>query len=81
MQMNKHSRIQPMATTVVYSPAVTDGETNSSGSPKLYEVSRILSDFANYENGERCAGIECLLTNGTVRRFRWDRLVNLNTAS
>ena len=61
----------------VYIPAVSDGFPNPSADRQLYDIARILGDFPNLANGERSAGIECLLTNGTIRRMRWDRLVNL----
>ena len=62
----------------VYVPAVSEGVPNHSVQRRLYRVAKILGDFPNLARGERSAGIECLLTNGTVRRFRWDRLVTLS---
>ena len=61
----------------VYAPAVSDGVLNPRDERHLYSIARILGDFPNLANGERSAGIECLLTNGTIRRMRWDRLVTL----
>jgi hypothetical protein len=73
----KHKTRTPLFSSV-YAPAVTEGTPNPSAERRLYGIARILGDFPNLANGERSAGIECLLTNGTVRRFRWDRLVTLS---
>ena len=65
--------------TLVYTPARSQGVENPHYDKHLYAIARILGDFPNLANGERSAGIECLLTNGTVRRFRWDRLITLSS--
>ena len=65
--------------TLVYTPAQSQGVENPRYDKHLYTIAKILGDFPNLANGERSAGIECLLTNGNVRRFRWDRLITLST--